>query len=168
MTKRRREPSVPAKVEPIYRTIVAATDSFCRKRLNEEYADLCRKMAAALSLKRPSPLERGKPNTWACAIVYAIGRVNFLFDSTQTPHIRADELARCFSVSQSTVSTKSNQILDMLNIGLTDHEWCLPSLMDQNPMVWFIQVDGFVIDARTASREIQEEAVRLGLIPYLP
>jgi hypothetical protein len=31
-----------------------------------------------------------------------------------------------------------------------------------------ITVDGFIIDARYAPREIQEEALRKGLIPYLP
>lgn len=31
-----------------------------------------------------------------------------------------------------------------------------------------IQVNGFVMDARHAPREIQEEAFRKGLIPYIP
>ena len=35
-------------------------------------------------------------------------------------------------------------------------------------MVWMIEVNGFVIDARFLKREIQEEALRKGLIPYIP
>jgi hypothetical protein len=35
-------------------------------------------------------------------------------------------------------------------------------------MAWFIQVNGLIVDARRAPREIQEEAFRQGLIPYLP
>ncbi len=35
-------------------------------------------------------------------------------------------------------------------------------------MVWLIQVNGLIVDARQVSREIQEEAFRRGLIPYLP
>jgi hypothetical protein len=35
-------------------------------------------------------------------------------------------------------------------------------------MVWMIQVDGLVLDARYLRREIQEEAGRRGLIPYIP
>jgi len=31
-----------------------------------------------------------------------------------------------------------------------------------------IQVNGFVLDARILKREIQEEALRKGLIPYIP
>jgi len=33
--------------------------------------------------------------------------------------------------------------------------------------VWQIMINGLVVDARDAPREIQEEAVRRGLIPYL-
>jgi hypothetical protein len=35
-------------------------------------------------------------------------------------------------------------------------------------MAWMIQVDGFILDARYLRREIQEEALRMGLIPYIP
>jgi hypothetical protein len=40
--------------------------------------------------------------------------------------------------------------------------------VDQNPLAWMISVNGFVMDARHATRAIQEEAFRKGLIPYLP
>jgi len=49
-----------------------------------------------------------------------------------------------------------------------DPNWTLPSKVDDNLLVWMIQVNGFIIDARHASREIQEEAFRKGLIPYIP
>ncbi len=35
-------------------------------------------------------------------------------------------------------------------------------------MAWMISVDGFIVDARTMSPEIQTEARRRGLIPDLP
>ncbi len=40
--------------------------------------------------------------------------------------------------------------------------------MDKNPIAWMISVNGLLIDARQAPREIQEEAWSKGLIPYLP
>ena len=40
--------------------------------------------------------------------------------------------------------------------------------MDRNPMAWMIEFKGFIIDARFLRREYQEEALRLGLIPYIP
>jgi hypothetical protein len=53
-------------------------------------------------------------------------------------------------------------------MGPFDPNWCLPSKIDANPMVWYIMVNGYIMDARTAPREIQAEAFRLGLIPYIP
>jgi hypothetical protein len=44
----------------------------------------------------------------------------------------------------------------------------LPSLIDQHPLAWFIQVDGIIVDVRTMPIEIQEVAFEKGLIPYLP
>ena len=49
-----------------------------------------------------------------------------------------------------------------------EDSWTLPGRMGDNPMVWLIQVNGLIVDARQVSREIQEEAFRRGLIPYLP
>ena len=56
----------------------------------------------------------------------------------------------------------------MFNIWQLDTRWCLPGRLDDNPMVWMIQVNGYVVDARHAPREIQEAALRHGLIPYIP
>jgi tetratricopeptide (TPR) repeat protein len=44
----------------------------------------------------------------------------------------------------------------------------VPSLIEQNPLAWIIQVNGLPVDARQMPREIQEEAYRKGLIPYVP
>ncbi len=160
--------TVPQKLRPVYDEIVGLTDAFCRNHLNDEYAGVCRALAAKLGRKRPSPLESGRANTWAAAIAYTIGRVNFLFDKTQMPHMRAEELCKQFGLSQSTVSNKAKQIMDLLNIGVLDPSWTLPSRMDHNPMAWMISLNGLIIDVRSASRGIQEEAFRRGLIPYLP
>lgn len=35
-------------------------------------------------------------------------------------------------------------------------------------MAWLISVNGLIIDARSAPREVQEIAFRKGVIPYLP
>ena len=35
-------------------------------------------------------------------------------------------------------------------------------------MAWMIMVDGLIVDARHVPRQIQEEAYRKGLIPYIP
>lgn len=168
MPAKSKSESVPAAMQPQYDAIVALSDAFCGEHLNAEYAQLCRQMAATLARKRPSPLLSGKANTWAAGIVHALGTVNFLFDKTQTPHMSAQELADGFGLGKSTTANKSKAIRDMLGISVFDPDWTLPSLVDKNPMIWMITVNGFILDARSAPRAIQEQAFRLGLIPYIP
>jgi hypothetical protein len=84
-------------------------------------------MAARLSRKRPSPLSHGRIEIWACAIVYAVGRINFLFDKAVTPHMKPDELCGAFDVKQSTVSGKAGKILDMLDAIVLDPDGPYPA-----------------------------------------
>src|SRR5436190_8691307 len=111
-----REPPVPASSRPAHDAIVALTDAFCRDRLNAEYEALCRKLAGALARKRPSPLTRGKPEVWACAVVRVIGWVNFLDDRSQSPHMKLAAVDEAFGVSGSTAQAKAKTIRDQLKI----------------------------------------------------
>jgi len=162
------EPTVPATVRPAYDAIVGRTDAFCREHLTGEYEVLCRKLAGVLARKRPSPLPIGKPETWAASIVRVIGWVNFLDDSSQPVHMKLTAIDQAFGISSATGQAKSKAIRDLLKIRTFDPRWTLPSRMDRNPMAWMIEVDGLVLDARHLVREIQEEAYRKGLIPYIP
>lgn len=152
----------------VAKAIVAMIDQFCREHLNEEYADLCRRLTEKLARKRPSPLVSGKPTTWACGIVRTIGWVNYLDDKSQTPHLKLTAIDKAFGVGESTGQGKSMLIRKMLKIRPMDPAWTIRSRMDRNPMAWMIQVNGFLVDARFLKREIQEEALRKGLIPYIP
>ena len=159
---------VPNAMRDKYEEIVAITDRVCQEHLNEDYGALSRKMAAALSRKRPSPLATGRVKSWAAGIVYALAKINFLFDKGQTPHMRADELCKVLGVSQGTASAKAKVILDLLDLMLMDPNYCLPSMMDSNPLVWLLQVNGMIVDIRAAPREVQRQAYDMGLIPYIP
>src|SRR4051812_9092866 len=160
--------TVPATARPAYDAIVALTDGFCREHLDGEYEALCRKLAGALARKRPSPLLGGKPTTWACGIVRTIGWVNFLDDRSQEPHMKLTAIDKAFGVAESTGQGKSKAIRTMLKIRTFDPQWTLPGRMDENPMAWMIEVNGFILDARILKREYQEEAFLKGLIPYTP
>jgi hypothetical protein len=144
------------------------TDSFCREFLDDEYATLCRKLAGILARKRPSPLIRGKPESWASGILRVVGSVNFLNDPSQPHHMTMVDIDERIGVSEATGSAKATAIRKLLKIQPFDPEWTLPSLMDRNPLAWMIQVNGLMVDARHVPREIQEEAFRKGLIPYIP
>jgi hypothetical protein len=144
------------------------TDDFCQQHLDEEYGAFCRKLAGVLSRKRPSPLTSGKPVSWACGIVRVIGWVNFLNDPSQPHYMRMSDIDEAFGVSEATGSAKAKAIRDLLKLHQLDPEWTLPSRMEQNPMAWMIQVNGLIMDVRHLPRELQEEAFRKRLIPYIP
>jgi len=163
-----RAPRVPKAMRPKFGEIMALVDPFCEEYLDEEYAELCRQLTAKLARKRPSPLEKGLAKSWAAAIVYTIGRVNFLFDKSGTPYLSATDLSKGFNVGKGTASGKSTQIMKMLNIRQFEPEWTRPSQMDHNPMAWFIMVNGLIVDARSMPIEIQREAYQRGMIPYVP
>ena len=168
MVTKKRSENVPKNMQSRYETIVALTSEFCALHLNEEYAQLARELAAALARKRPSPLVKGRANSWACGIIYALGFVNFLFDKSHEPYLSAAELCEGFGVSKSTGANKSREIRKLMHMHQFDPNWCLPSLMDENPLAWMITVDGLVVDARSMPLYIQEVAYEKGLIPYIP
>jgi hypothetical protein len=168
MASKQKSLSVPDAMQVRYQEIVALTDALCTEKLNTEYSTLCRELAAVLARKRPSPLNSGQVKSWACGVVYTIGFVNFLFDKSQIPHMRADELCAWFGVAASTGGNKAKQIRDMLHINQFDFKWMLPGKIDRSPIAWMISVNGLILDARYLPRQIQEEAYRKGLIPYLP
>lgn len=168
MAKTKKSEDVPKAMTEKFNSIVALTDDFARQHLNEEYAQLIRQATAALCRKRPSPLEKGQAKTWACGITHAIGMVNFLFDSSQTPHVSASDIYKIFGVAASTGQGKSKLVRDTLKMHQLDPDWCLPSLIDKNPMVWMLSVNGMLMDIRQAPLGAQVEAFRKGLIPYIP
>src|SRR5947209_5538034 len=116
MAKRKAASKSSEEVAPILETIVGMTDQFCRERLNDEYAALCRRLAEKLARKRPSPLLGGKPNTWACGLIRTIGWVNFLDDSSNHPHLKLTAIDKAFGVAESTGQGKSKLIRTMLKI----------------------------------------------------
>ncbi len=159
---------VPERMRLTFDAVVALTDDFCKNHLNDEYAQLARKVTAALCRKRPSPLERGRLDSWACGIVYALGTVNFLFDKTQEPHMSATELCQKFGVSASNGSAKGKAVREALDMFQLHPDWCLPSLIHDNPLVWILEVNGLAVDVRMMPYEVQKIAYEKGLIPYIP
>ncbi len=75
----------------VFERIVAMTDQFCREKLNEEYAVLCRHLAEKLARKRPSPLLGGKPETWACGIIRTMGWVSVAFVKSRLKRLPQDD-----------------------------------------------------------------------------
>ena len=160
--------SVPKSMQATYAAITTLTDAFCREHLNEDYRVLAQRMTAALCRKRPSPFAPGQPRTWACGIVYVLGQINFLTDPSTQPFMTTADLCAWFGVGQSTASAKARVISQALDTSRMNPEWSLPSLLDQNPLVWMAEVNGMLVDLRHMPREVQEIAFQKGMIPYIP
>jgi len=94
--------------------------------------------------------------------------VHFLDDRSLSPHMKLTDIDKAFGVAESTGQGKSKTIRTMLKIRQFEPGWTLHSRMDDNPRIWMLEVNGFIMDVRHAPREVQEMAFEKGLIPYIP
>jgi hypothetical protein len=166
--QRARSESVPKAMAERHRALVALTDAFCRRYLNEDYAELARRAVAALCRKRPSPLSSGQANAWACGVIHALGQVNFLSDKGTSPYLSTQDLCAGFGVAPSTGGSKAKAVRDALGMKRWDHRWLLPGNIESMSAVWMLQVDGLIVDVRDMPRPVQVAAHDRGLIPYVP
>ena len=158
----------PAVSADAYDAIAGLLKAFCDVHLDADCLTLALKVALALARKRPSPLLQGRPAVWAAGIVHAVATVNFLFDRSQALHTSSPVIRDAFGVGESTMSGKSKSIRGILKMSRHDYNWLLPSLIERNPMVWTLMVNGYLVDIRRLPREAQEVAFDKGLIPYIP
>jgi hypothetical protein len=128
-------------MRPVYEAVAALTDAFCLERLSEEYRDLARAMIAALRRKRPSPLTSGQPRSCASGVVHVLGQLHFPFDRTTKPYMTMADVAAGFGVGESMASA----ISDALRLRHMDPAWVLRDLVEQNPIIWLIEVNGLQI-----------------------
>jgi hypothetical protein len=160
---------VPAEFRARFEELVALTDAFCQKRLNAEYALVIREMVGAACEECPE-IQKAQAATWAAACVHAAGWVNFLHDPESGPCTASTaEIAAAFGVSVSNMMAKSRILREALELHPFDPDFTIPSLQDKNPLTWMIQLsNGMIADIRMAPREVQEQALKAGLIPYIP
>ena len=161
------ELTVPVGLGETVAAIVAVTDRACEQHLDGEYSELCRALVDRLARVSPSPLVRGDTRIWAAGVVDTVGSINFLFDRSQTPHLRADGLAERLGVAKSTIANKSAGIRALLGLSWYEPDLTRRSMLEQHPLAWLVSVDGIPVDVRTLPGELQDEARRLGLIPDL-
>jgi len=151
-----------------YNEIAPLIINFCNEKLNDEYKDLCLHLLEKLCRKRSVPLLGGRINTWAAGIIHAIGSNNFIFDKTQKLHLTSNEISTAFGISTSTAGSKANEIKKMFKIDYFNPEWQINELIEKNPMIWMVQINGLIVDIRDMSSEIQQQAFEMGIIPYIP
>jgi hypothetical protein len=160
--------AVPKAMQEKYNEIAAILEPYCDEYLNDEYKELCLHALEKLCRKRPSPLISGKATTWAAGIIYAIGQNNFIFDKSQPIHMTAEEIVEPLGMAKTTAANKAAEIRKMLKIDHYNSEWVLASDVENNAALWFVEVNGLAVDARTLPLEVQIYCAEKGLIPYVP
>jgi hypothetical protein len=123
---------------------------FALEYLDEEAYGFTLKLLSQLSRKRTLDICKGKKEVWAGAVVYAIARLNFLFDKEQDYWITADELADFFQIKKSTVSQKATRIEDACDIGFMDKRYTRSRISSK---FQYIQLaSGFIVPAETVDQ----------------
>ncbi len=123
--------AIKAREDEIVRMVV----NFCNEKIDSEYASLCEKMVRKLGRKRTNPLERGRLEIWAAAIIYTIATMNFLFDKSFEPYLSSSEIYGHFGTSSSTISQKAGQIRTMLKLKpYWDPDFSTMRMIANNPL----------------------------------
>jgi hypothetical protein len=78
------------------------------------------------------------------------------------------EICTAFGVGQSTAGAKARIISDALKTNRMDPTWMLKGVVDRNPLVWMVEINGLLVDLRNLPREVQALAHEKGMIPYIP
>lgn len=129
---------IKAREDEVVRMVV----SFCNEKIDAEYASLCEKMVRKLGRKRANPLERGRLEIWAAAVVYTVATMNFLFDKSFKPYLPLSEIHDYFGTSSSTVSQKAGQIRTMLKLKrYWDPDFSTADMAASNPLDMFFTVN---------------------------
>jgi hypothetical protein len=158
---------IPMPFRERYAELIDIIDEFCAAHLNDEYREVSHQLAADMC-QDGSPILKGKARSWAAGIIWSLGRVNFLSDASFEPTMTQQEFSKGIGVSPATISAKSRDIWNGLELTPLDPDYTVASQLDRNPMVWMVEVDGFIMDLRSAPRELQVEAYEQGSIPYIP
>jgi len=136
--------------------LTALTGKICDEKLNGEYFQLCKKLIKKMARKRSVPFVRGKLETWAAAVVYAIGSINFLFDKSFKPYMSAGQISEYFGTKNSTVSAKARKILDMFKIHRLNPEFSTSRMNEMNPYNNIVMVDGLIVPLESIPKDLQE------------
>lgn len=113
---------MPPHLQDVAKKIYGLIRAFCDEKLTPEYEKFCGRLLYACGLAELH-LDRGKPESWAAAIVYAIGSSNGLFFPDSHPHMRATEIGPAFGVSAATAQNKGRQLCKDFDIQYFDSHY---------------------------------------------
>lgn len=144
-------------IKQLEEKLLEMTNTFCTQQLNEDYRQLCEKLIRKLGRKKVIPFQKGKPEVWASAVVYALGSINFLFDKSSEPYMETKQICEYFGTNNSTVSKKASDIKKMFKMSHFNPEFSTQKMAAENPLNNMVVVDGFIVPLDTLPAELQQQ-----------
>ena len=103
--------------------IILMIEEFSARYLDEEYMNLSVKLAHRLVETDGFSFGRDGPEVWACAIIFAVGQLNFLFEGRWDPYVDRDRLCGYFSATRIKINSRAKEIRRLLKLKLGDEEF---------------------------------------------
>ncbi len=105
-------------------------DAFSQTHLTPEISGYVRTLWEQIGRKRKYAITGGKKEVWAAAVVYAIARLNFLFDSKNPNHLTADKICDFFGVKKTTVAARAADIEKACKLRIGQEGLCSPAFAE--------------------------------------
>ncbi len=112
--------------------IIQMISEFSDEYLNEEYKDLCVKLAKKLADTKDFSFNKDKPEIWACGIIYVICQLNFTFEGLYDPYVSRNMVCGYFSATRVKINNKSRDIRRLLNLKLGNKDFSNEFILSLN------------------------------------
>ena len=152
------------RIEAVSQQLIDMTGEYCDQYLDEDYKQLAEKLILKMKRKRDVPFLRGQVHTWAAAVIYALGQINFLFDQSFEPYVAAGDIPNYFGVSQSTVGRKAKAIRDMFDLYYWHPEFSTRAMRGADPYRGMAVVNDFIVPIDMLPPDVQETLRREGIV----
>jgi len=113
----------------------ALLDAFCEAKLSPQLASYVHALWDKIGRKRTYVITGGKKEVWASAVVYAIARLNFLFDRDNPDYLPPADICGFFGTKKSTTANKAAQIQKACRLQMGHEGLCDPAISDSLTLV---------------------------------
>ena len=131
--------------------VQALLDAFCQAKLSPEIAGYVSSLWDKVGRKRTYAITGGAKEVWASAVVYAIARLNFLFDRNSPAYLPPDDICAFFGTKKSTTANKAAEIERVCRIRIGQEGLCAPDVSDA---LTFVKLPNGMVIPKSMARQM--------------
>jgi len=139
--------------------ILTQVTDYCNEQLDQEYADVCKRVFYDLLKENPAIFNRGKAGIWGAAIVWAVGSINFLGDKSFEPYASLAEVCNYFDANTSSVGQKAAKIRKLLNIDHFNPDYQTTNLVSDFLNSLVMTPEGFIAPVDMFEDDSEEDEI---------